>query len=136
MQVEIDTKMSDIDNNNSQLNDLKTELKQLITECQGLYTVYEQKRDKVLETKNASRNVDYSSAWKDSGGWGDDGGAQPTDQWPVDNWGTSATTTTTTTTLPNSVKYRALYEFVARNNDEVSFQPGDIINVSIVISLY
>ncbi|KAG5876056.1 hypothetical protein JTB14_016798 [Gonioctena quinquepunctata] len=27
------------------------------------------------------------------------------------------------------VKYRALYEFVARNNDEISFQPGDIINV-------
>jgi len=27
-------------------------------------------------------------------------------------------------------KYRALYEFVARNQDEISFQPGDIILVS------
>lgn len=27
-------------------------------------------------------------------------------------------------------KYRALYEFVARNSDELSFQPGDIIMVS------
>lgn len=27
------------------------------------------------------------------------------------------------------VKYRALYEFVARNQDEITFQPGDIINV-------
>lgn len=33
-------------------------------------------------------------------------------------------------TAPGTRKYRALYEFVARNNDELSFQPGDIIAVS------
>ena len=30
----------------------------------------------------------------------------------------------------NLLKYRALYEFVARNADELSFQPGDVIMVS------
>lgn len=33
-------------------------------------------------------------------------------------------------------KYRALYEFVARNGDELSFQPGDIIMVSYNKNLY
>ena len=28
------------------------------------------------------------------------------------------------------LRYRALYEFVARSGDEISFQPGDIILVS------
>jgi hypothetical protein len=32
----------------------------------------------------------------------------------------------------NLLKYRALYEFVARNSDELSFQPGDVIMVSCV----
>ena len=35
----------------------------------------------------------------------------------------------------NLLKYRALYEFVARNSDELSFQPGDVIMVSSVYSL-
>ena len=30
------------------------------------------------------------------------------------------------------LKYRALYEFVARNSDELSFQPGDVIMVSFI----
>lgn len=29
------------------------------------------------------------------------------------------------------VKYRAVYEFSARNADEISFQPGDIVMVSL-----
>lgn len=32
----------------------------------------------------------------------------------------------------NLLKYRALYEFVARNSDELSFQPGDVIMVSFI----
>jgi hypothetical protein len=34
----------------------------------------------------------------------------------------------------NLLKYRALYEFVARNSDELSFQPGDVIMVSFIYS--
>lgn len=32
-------------------------------------------------------------------------------------------------TPPGYVKYRAIYEFSARNGDEISFQPGDIVMV-------
>jgi hypothetical protein len=34
----------------------------------------------------------------------------------------------------NLLKYRALYEFVARNSDELSFQPGDVIMVSFILN--
>jgi hypothetical protein len=34
----------------------------------------------------------------------------------------------------NLLKYRALYEFVARNSDELSFQPGDVIMVSLIFN--
>jgi intersectin len=30
------------------------------------------------------------------------------------------------------IKYKALYEFSARNQDEITFQPGDIIMVTIL----
>lgn len=73
-----------------------------------------------------SRGSDYNSAWKDTNSW--DTAAPAAEEWPVsDNWDAAATTEE----VPSgSVKYRALYEFVARNQDEVSFQPGDIIMVS------
>ncbi|KAK3893529.1 hypothetical protein Pcinc_002655 [Petrolisthes cinctipes] len=55
----------------------------------------------------------------------------------------STTSTTTTTTLPESggekagegkvlQRRRALYQFDARNHDEVSFMPGDIIEVTML----
>lgn len=75
--------------------------------------------------KNINNNAanDYQSAWKDestwdtpaSGGWGDSGTQAPAP--PVSSL------------TSNSVKYRAIYEFVARNQDEISFQPGDIVMV-------
>ncbi|GJQ83722.1 putative Eps15 homology domain protein [Trypoxylus dichotomus] len=135
MQKEIDGKMTDIENNNSHLTDLKTELAELVSECESLYTVYEEKRSKVYEMKNANKTVDYNSAWKDSGGgdWGD----SQTD-WPVDNWATDTSPVTTvpstighTTTMVGAVKYRALYAFEGRNSDEISFQPGDIVMVPL-----
>lgn len=36
----------------------------------------------------------------------------------------------------NLLKYRAIYEFVARNSDELSFQPGDVIMVSFIYSSF
>lgn len=124
MQNQIGDKMSDIENNNSQLTDLRTQLSNLLSECDSLYGVYEQKKDRVLKLKNSNRNTDY--AWKDDGGWGDSG-TQSVAEWPVDNWGK----TEEVEAIPGVVRYRALYEFVARNQDEISFQPGDVINVSV-----
>ncbi|XP_025833067.1 intersectin-1 isoform X2 [Agrilus planipennis] len=121
MQKQIETKMSDIENNNTQLSELRSQLNQLVNDCENLYSVYENKRDKVLEMKNV-RNTD--STWKE-GGWGDTG-----TEWPVNKWESTPSETDTETTLTVPVcKYRALYEFVARNMDEISFQPGDIVNV-------
>lgn len=132
MQGQIDGKMSDIENNNSQLTDLKTQLTQLVNECENLYGSYEEKKTKVLEMKNSNKNIDYTTAWKDTPAWGEDN-AQDSN-WPSggdDNWPAATTAhPETATVLGNACKFRALYEFVARNSDEVSFQPGDIINVS------
>ncbi|KAF5294447.1 hypothetical protein FQR65_LT01573 [Abscondita terminalis] len=126
LQSQIDGKMNDIENNNSQLHDLKGQLTQLLTECEKLYRIYEQKRDVVVEMKNTNKSGDYNTAWKNDNDWG----SAPTDNaWPVDNWATSRPTESAETILAVAVKYRALYEFVARNSDEISFQPGDIINV-------
>ncbi|XP_056641885.1 intersectin-1-like isoform X1 [Diorhabda sublineata] len=123
MEGEIEGKMADIENNNSQLKDLKTDLKNLLNECEQLYTVYEVKRNTVLEMKNSNK-INELDAWKTSDSWGPNVD-EATSEWPTDNWSTS----TDMSNLPGVVKYRALYEFVARNNDEISFQPGDIINV-------
>ncbi|XP_044270711.1 intersectin-1 isoform X3 [Tribolium madens] len=123
MQKQIEGKLSDIENNNTQLTELRTQLQTLVSECESLYGVYEEKKTKVQEMKNANRNLDYNASWKSNDAWGDNG-TQASTEWPVDNWGTSTAQPTT-----DIVRYRALYEFVARNSDEISFQPGDIINV-------
>ncbi|XP_063920516.1 intersectin-1 isoform X2 [Zophobas morio] len=127
MQRQIEGKLSDIENNNTQLSDLKTQLRTLVSECESLYSVYEEKKTKVLEMKNSNKAMDYSGGWKTNDAWGDDGTQAPSD-WPVDNWGAAAETTELQSDA-GVVRYRALYEFVARNSDEISFQPGDTINV-------
>ncbi|KAK9887107.1 hypothetical protein WA026_020555 [Henosepilachna vigintioctopunctata] len=127
MQRQINGKMSDIENNNSVLNSLKTELQNLISECENLYKTYEEKRDTVLEMQRSSKSVDYTSAWKDDSTWNN---SSQVSDWGDDNWKTpDSTTASSQITSSDFVKYRALYEFVARNGDEISFQPGDIINV-------
>ncbi|XP_017772546.1 PREDICTED: intersectin-1 isoform X2 [Nicrophorus vespilloides] len=139
MEGEITTKMSDIENNNSQLTDLKTQLSELMNECEDLYSVYQQKKGTVLEMKD-KKVKDFSTAWGNETSWGNE---PDTASWPADNWGAEEKTVISNTeTAPPSavssdpaahgnVKYRALYEFVARNTDEISFQPGDIINVPL-----
>lgn len=115
--------MSDIENNNAQLEDIKTQMKNLVVDCKQLYVTFDDKKKKVIELR--SGNADFAtSAWGDSG-WGD----APTSDtaWPVND--------TTASSINEAAvvgvrKYRALYEFVARNQDEISFQPGDIILVN------
>ncbi|XP_018345715.1 PREDICTED: intersectin-2 isoform X4 [Trachymyrmex septentrionalis] len=126
LQQQIDSKMSDIENNNTQLEDIKTQMKNLVVDCKQLYVTFDEKKQKVIELRSDSNvsAADFAtSAWGDSG-WGD---APASDTaWPVND---------TTVSSENEAavvgvrKYRALYEFVARNQDEISFQPGDIILV-------
>ncbi|XP_070527268.1 intersectin-1 isoform X5 [Cardiocondyla obscurior] len=123
LQQQIDSKMSDIENNNSQLEDIKTQIKNLVMDCKQLYVTFDEKKKKVIELRsggNASAADFATSAWGDSG-WGD--GPTSDTAWPVND------TTANEAVVVGVRKYRALYEFVARNQDEISFQPGDIILV-------
>jgi len=118
--------MSDIENNNAQLEDIKTQIKNLVTDCKQLYVNFDEKKKKVIDLRTNSGNAsaaDFAtSAWGDSA-WDDAPAIASDAAWPVND------TTATETAVPGVRKYRALYEFVARNQDEISFQPGDIILV-------
>nr|XP_018916715.1 PREDICTED: intersectin-1 isoform X1 [Bemisia tabaci]XP_018916716.1 PREDICTED: intersectin-1 isoform X1 [Bemisia tabaci] len=113
MEKEVKSKEEDINNNNTQLSELKDQLRSLIAECEDLFIVYDEKRNKVLELKG-NRMKSYN--WSTDAAWD----SAPT-TWSED----------TTVEVSNYRKYRALYEFVARNGDELSFQPGDVIMVPI-----
>ncbi|XP_054002399.1 intersectin-1 isoform X6 [Hylaeus anthracinus] len=124
LQQQIETKMADIENNNGQLQDVKTQIKNLTTDCKNLHVSFEDKKLKVLELRGSTGTTDYTtSAWGDTA-WNDTTGV--VNDWPVDD---VPTTNEVEEITPGVMKYRALYEFVARNQDEISFQPGDIILV-------
>ncbi|KAG7207393.1 hypothetical protein KM043_009047 [Ampulex compressa] len=130
LQQQIEAKMSDIENNNGQLEDIKTEIKNLVSSCKNLYIAFEDKKSKVLELRangGAGTGAEYTtSAWGDDA-WGDTAPAANETSWPATEVAPLANAVEETAT--GVMKYRALYEFVARNQDEISFQPGDIILV-------
>lgn len=73
--------------------------------------------------KNNRKNESYTSAWETA------------NSWPVHDTSAAAVVETVVPsedikTPPGYVKYRAIYEFSARNADEITFQPGDIVMVS------
>ncbi|KAL9706357.1 hypothetical protein quinque_009875 [Culex quinquefasciatus] len=123
---QIENKTTDIELNSKHLVELKSQLTDLIDSCEKLYHEYDMQRIQILEMKNNRKNESYTSAWDTSNSW-------PVNNEPV----APAQTETTTSMLPNDtvetppgfVKYRAIYEFSARNADEITFQPGDIIMV-------
>nr|XP_031841629.1 intersectin-1 isoform X3 [Nomia melanderi] len=128
LQQQIEAKMADIENNNGQLQDIKTQIQDLTTDCKNLYVSFEDKKLKVLELRaggDTGGGTDYTSAWNDNA-WNDTTETANDNTWPVSD---TTTTTMVEETTPGVMKYRALYEFVARNQDEISFQPGDIILV-------
>lgn len=72
--------------------------------------------------KHNRKNESMTSAWDTT----------PTSAWPVDEPVAAAEPVSTYATEATPVgyeKYRAIYEFSARNADEISFQPGDIVMV-------
>ncbi|XP_043521564.1 intersectin-1 isoform X12 [Frieseomelitta varia] len=130
LQQQIDAKMADIENNNGQLQDIKMQMETLVADCKNLYVTFEDKKLKVLELRasgGTGTGTDYTtSAWGDNA-WNDTSTAVNDSAWPIND--TTTTEAVEESTTPGVMKYRALYEFVARNQDEISFQPGDIILV-------
>ncbi|XP_058125707.1 intersectin-1 isoform X2 [Anopheles coustani] len=129
---QIENKTTDISLNREQLTELKSQLTNLIDSCEKLYGEYDLQRIQILEMKNNRKNESYSSAW-DTGS-----------SWPTETATVAHTTAVTSEpaavtslagenlqTPPGYVKYRAIYEFSARNGDEISFQPGDIVMVPL-----
>lgn len=121
LKEDIEPKESDVNANTEQLTELKGQLKTLLNDCEDIYSQYDSHRNQVLELKNNKKNSITSSAWD----------AAPAVQ---DAWSTSVASVTTAPTTTETAKtgytpYRAVYEFYARNSDEITFRPGDIIMV-------
>jgi hypothetical protein len=87
--------------------------------CQETHKSYLKKREEVLLLR-ATGGKQQS--------WSNDSWSDSSNSWPV-NTGTPAIIDSSSKS--GLTRYRALYEFVARNGDEISFQPGDIIMVII-----
>lgn len=122
LKEEIDPKESDVNANTEQLNDVKTQLKTLLENCEEVYALYVTHRNQVNELKNNKKNDSLTSAWDSA----------TVVSAPVDSWSTSAIASTTSNediTKSGYAAYRAIYEFNARNSDEITFQPGDIVMV-------
>lgn len=155
---EIDSKKEDINSHDSKVNEVKSELTELIEKCEKLYADYDQQRTQVLEMKYNKRNENVTaaavaaSAWDTGDAWGASTAATITTSSGLDSYGfpsandnaneevaktmpaTAAAAADIATSGPvpeGFVKYRALYEFEARNTDEISFVPGDIILVPL-----
>lgn len=116
---ELSTKQTDCTTNDEQLIDLKSQLKELIDTCEEIYTDYDQQRIQLMEMKNNQKNQSMTSAW------------DSTNAWPTETATTASNVTSANKSYDGYVKYRAIYEFFARNEDEITFQPGDIVMVPL-----
>lgn len=120
---EIDSKQSDVTVNSQQLSELKSQLKTLIETCEDIYSDYNTQRNQLNELKNNKKNDSLTSAWDTA----PDVNAWPVESTPVE---TSAIPSPKSAP-PGYVRYRAIYEFSARNADEITFQPGDTVMVPL-----
>ena len=114
--------MQDFENNNTQLTALKNEQVTLAHLCQGAYDSYLSKRQQVLQLRATGGS---NNAWDRAPSW-----SEPAST----SWTTSTSSVEPQSPKAGQSRYRALYEFVARNGDEISFQPGDIILVTESLS--
>ncbi|XP_037960545.1 intersectin-1 isoform X2 [Teleopsis dalmanni] len=119
IQKDIEAKKEDINSNDVQVAEVKGELSALINKCEELYADYDKQRTQVLELKYNKRNDNVTTAtgWETSATWG------------ADSYNTVVENAVPA--VEGYTKYRAVYEFSARNEDEITFAPGDIILVPI-----
>lgn len=134
-------KFQDLDKSTAQLKELKQQLSDLVQNTEKLQQVYLQKRQEVLELKKQKEgnkvNTFVQEKTNQFDAWGDSN-IEPVS----DNWNAFTIPTETATDIPvqNTIdvnenialkvtKYRAIYAFEARNPDELSIMPGDVILV-------
>lgn len=119
---ELSTKDADVNTHTEQLGELKTQLIGLIDTCEKIYAEYDSQRNQVMEMKNNKKNDSMTSAWDTA-----------PSAWSTDTGNDVAAVAEPPAVLekPGFIQYRAVYEFFARNNDEISFQPGDTVWVPI-----
>ncbi|SPP82145.1 intersectin-1 isoform X3 [Drosophila guanche] len=135
---EIESKKEDINSNDLQMTEVKDELSALLAKCEELYKEYDVERTSVLELKyNRKNEVIATAAWDtgaSSGGWGEPEAAA-TDAYgglTNDTGAVAAPAVDLSGPAPEGfAKYRAVYEFNARNAEEITFVPGDLILVPL-----
>ncbi|XP_037801441.1 intersectin-1-like isoform X12 [Penaeus monodon] len=114
LQKEFSMKEEDVNNNISDLTAMKNDLQATAERCREIFTEYSSKREQVLGLREKLVNPDAA--------WGDDASSA---------WAEPAATTAVEPSAGGALRYRALYQFDARNHDELSFMPGDIITVTV-----
>ncbi|KPU74439.1 uncharacterized protein Dana_GF24142, isoform C [Drosophila ananassae] len=134
---EIESKKEDLTSNDDQMAEVKNELSTLLTKCEELYKEYDVERTSVLELKyNRKNETSMSSAWDtgSSSAWGDTGTTTAADPYAglSNDIAAEAPAADLSGPAPEGfAKYRAVYEFNARNAEEITFVPGDIILVPL-----
>ncbi|XP_016970787.1 intersectin-1 isoform X2 [Drosophila rhopaloa] len=134
---EIESKKEDINSNDGQMSELKAELSALLTKCEDLYKEYDVQRTSVLELKyNRKNETVVTSAWDtgSSSAWGEPETTAADPYAGMSNDVTAVTAPAVDLSGPapeGFVKYQAVYEFNARNAEEITFVPGDIILVPL-----
>ncbi|XP_069975866.1 intersectin-1-like isoform X2 [Penaeus vannamei] len=114
LQKEFSMKEEDVNNNISDLTAMKNDLQATAERCRDIFTEYSSKREQVLGLREKLVNPDAA--------WGDDASSA---------WAEPTATAAVEPAAGGALRYRALYQFDARNHDELSFMPGDIITVTM-----
>lgn len=78
--------------------------------------------------KNNQKNETFSSAWDNNSS-----SAWPVQEEPKVEVAAAAEVQQSAPAPAGYIKYRAIFEFEARNSDELSLQPGNIVMVLIFV---
>lgn len=142
---QMEAKSEDIVSHGTELTDLKSQLTDLIATCEDLYSIYEVQRSQVVELKEKKVKDALNAKWDDSSSAWDEapaaavkvaGVASSVGRQEAEEEDTGASTAAGSSGMAAVVmggayvNYRAIYAFEARNGDELSFEPGDVIQVS------